>query len=78
MLPEAMKRAEETMSNVNVIQEAMEQAVDALEALPTEEWTEWLIYLLERLEEGVDDEEYRVILEALRLAITTRLEEGLW
>jgi hypothetical protein len=78
MLPAAMKRAEETMSNVNVIQEAMEQAVYALGALSTEEWTEWLIYLLERLEEGVDDEEYRDILEALRLAITTRLEEGFW
>jgi hypothetical protein len=73
-----MKRAEETMNNVNVIQEAMEQAVYALAALPTGEWTEWLIYLLERLEEGIDDEEYRDILEALRLAIITRLEEGFW
>ena len=66
------------MNNVRDIQETMDQAAYALGALPEEEWAEWVVYLLETLENRVEDEEYRDFLEGLRLAITTRLEEDLW
>jgi hypothetical protein len=66
------------MSKVSDIHKAMERAAYALDAIPVEEWAEWVVYLLETLEEGVDDEKYRDFLDALRQAITRRLEEGLW
>ena len=66
------------MSNVSSVLEEMDQVAFALEALPAEEWADLVICLLESLEEEVDDEEYRDFLEALRLAITTRLEENTW
>ena len=66
------------MSNVSSVLEEMDQVAFALEALPAEEWADLVICLLESLEEEVDDEEYRDFLEALRLAITTRLEENIW
>jgi hypothetical protein len=66
------------MSNVSSVLEEMDQVTFALEALPAEEWADLVICLLESLEEEVGDEEYRDFLEALRLAITTRLEENIW
>lgn len=66
------------MSTENNVQRTTEQAAYALQVLLAEEWAEWVGYLLEALEEGADDEEYRGFLEALELAIITRLEEGSW
>jgi hypothetical protein len=66
------------MSDSTDIQQAMEQAADALAGLPVEDWAEWVVYLLETLEDRTDDERYLDLLEVLRLTITTRLEEDLW
>jgi hypothetical protein len=69
---------EENMSNLCNVLEAMDQAAYVLESLPPDEWADWVTYLLECLEEETDDKVYRDFLEALRLAITTRLEENTW
>ena len=66
------------MNRVSNVPKTMKQAAYALHTLPVKEWSEWVVYLLETLEEGGDDEKIRDFLDAMRPAITTRLEEGSW
>lgn len=56
----------------------MDQTGQTLTTLYVEDWAEWMLYLLERLEGEADEERYVQFLETLQLAITTRLEEGIW
>jgi len=65
------------------IRQALTTACAFIVALPILHWQRWAVYLLELLQERLDlrpesAEEYRQMLEQLRDAITSRLEQGQW
>jgi hypothetical protein len=66
------------MAERNRLQAAMEQAVDALAAIPADFWPGWLGYVLKCLEAKADADEYVAALQAPSRNIAGRLEAGQW
>jgi hypothetical protein len=61
------------------VEETIEQAAEAVAALPFQEWPGWVIYLMIALEEKHPPEAVtQENLEAVQAAIEDRLREGHW
>lgn len=61
------------------VEEAVEQAAEAVATLPFQDWPGWITYLMIALEEEHPPEAVtRENLEAVQAAIEDRLREGHW
>jgi hypothetical protein len=61
------------------VEEAVEQAAEAIAELPPQEWPGWVVYLMMVLDEQHPPEGMmQENLEAIRADIEARLREGRW